>query len=82
MTELAEWLQHQVQTRDLTQALLAVYAGLAQAIISDILRKDHIPRVTARWRLQGSFLFCLLRTYQAIGRALRFSSQYWAEVSE
>ena len=55
MTELAEWLQHQMQTHDLTQAQLAVYAGLAQATISDILRKGHIPPVETLFRLADYF---------------------------
>ena len=55
MTELAEWLQQQMQSRDLTQAQLAVYAGLAQATISDILRKGHIPRVETLFRLADYF---------------------------
>jgi transcriptional regulator with XRE-family HTH domain len=55
MIELAEWLQHQMQSRDLTQAQLAVYAGLAQGTISDILRKGHIPRVETLFRLADYF---------------------------
>ena len=55
MTELAEWLQHQMQIHDLTQAQLAVYAGLAQATISDILRKGHIPPVETLFRLADYF---------------------------
>ena len=55
MTELAEWLQHQVQSRDLTQAQLSVSAGIAEGTISDILRKDHIPPVETLFRLADYF---------------------------
>jgi transcriptional regulator with XRE-family HTH domain len=51
MTELANWLKDQMQSRGLSQAQLAVYAGLAQATISDILSKGHIPRVETLFRL-------------------------------
>lgn len=55
MTELAEWLQYQMQTRDLTQAQLAVSAGVAEGTISDILRKGHIPPVETLFRLADYF---------------------------
>jgi transcriptional regulator with XRE-family HTH domain len=55
MTNLSNWLRGELQQRGLTQAAAAVYAGVAQATISGILIKGHIPKVETLFRLADYF---------------------------
>jgi transcriptional regulator with XRE-family HTH domain len=45
MTELAQWLRAATDTRGYTQIQAAVHTGVSQGTISDIVKKDHIPRM-------------------------------------
>ncbi len=55
MTELGVWLRAQLNNRGLTQNAAAVHAGVGQATISDILTKDHVPKVETLFRLADFF---------------------------
>jgi transcriptional regulator with XRE-family HTH domain len=55
MTELGAWLRAQLNKRRLTQNAAAVHAGVGQATISDILTKDHVPKVETLFRLADFF---------------------------
>jgi transcriptional regulator with XRE-family HTH domain len=55
MTELATWLQAEMERRGLTQAQVAVYAEVGQATVSGILRKSHVPRLETLFRLADYF---------------------------
>ena len=55
MTKLSSWLQSELQKRQLTQNQAAVYAGVGQATVSDILNRGHIPRVETLFRLADFF---------------------------
>lgn len=55
MADLKGWLQTELKGRGLTQAQVAVYAGVGQATISDILRKGHVPKVETLFRLADYF---------------------------
>lgn len=55
MVDLRGWLRTELEERDLTQAQVAVYAGVGQATISDILRKGHVPKVDTLFRLADYF---------------------------
>jgi transcriptional regulator with XRE-family HTH domain len=55
MTNLSKWLRGELQRRGLTQAAAAVYAGVAQATISGILIKGHVPKVETLFRLADFF---------------------------
>lgn len=55
MSRLAEWLQAELQRRKLTQAQAAVYAGVGQATISDMMNRGHVPKVETLFRLADYF---------------------------
>lgn len=55
MADLKGWLRTELKERGLTQAEVAVYAGVGQATISDMLRKGHIPKVETLFRLADYF---------------------------
>lgn len=55
MTELGRWLREQLKERDLTQSETAVYAGVGQATLSDIINKGHVPKVETLFRLADFF---------------------------
>lgn len=55
MSELAAWLRAELNRRGLTQNVVAVYAGVGQATISDILNKGHVPKVETLFRLADYF---------------------------
>jgi len=55
MTELGRWLREQLKARDLTQSEAAVYAGVGQATLSDIINKGHVPKVETLFRLADYF---------------------------
>jgi transcriptional regulator with XRE-family HTH domain len=55
MTELGRWLREQLKERDLTQSEAAVYAGVGQATLSDIINKGHVPKVETLFRLADYF---------------------------
>jgi transcriptional regulator with XRE-family HTH domain len=55
MTNLSKWLREELQRRELTQAAAAVYARVAQATISGILIKGHVPKVETLFRLADFF---------------------------
>jgi transcriptional regulator with XRE-family HTH domain len=55
MAELAAWLQSELRQRGLTQNEAAVYAGVGQATLSDMLNKGHIPKVETLFRLADYF---------------------------
>jgi transcriptional regulator with XRE-family HTH domain len=55
MSKLAVWLQAELQRRTLTQAQAAVYAGVGQATISDMMNKGHVPKVETLFRLADYF---------------------------
>jgi transcriptional regulator with XRE-family HTH domain len=55
MSELAAWLRSELRRRELTQNQVAVYAGVGQATISDILNKGHVPKVETLFRLADYF---------------------------
>ena len=42
-----------MNTRALRQSQVAVYTGVGQAAISDVLNKEHVPRVETLFRLAG-----------------------------
>jgi transcriptional regulator with XRE-family HTH domain len=51
MSNLGAWLRNEIERRRLTQAQIAVYAGVGQATISAILHRGHIPKVETLFRL-------------------------------
>jgi transcriptional regulator with XRE-family HTH domain len=55
MTNLAKWLRNGLDQRGLTLARAAVFAGVGQATLSDILNKGHIPKVETLLRLADYF---------------------------
>jgi len=55
MSELGRWLREQLKERDLTQSEAAVYAGVGQATLSDIINKGHVPKVETLFRLADYF---------------------------
>jgi transcriptional regulator with XRE-family HTH domain len=55
MADLRGWLRTELRERGLTQAQVAVYAGVGQATLSDILRKGHVPKVDTLFRLADYF---------------------------
>lgn len=55
MNELSAWLREQLRRRDLTQTEAAVYAGVGQATISDIINKGHVPKIETLFRLADFF---------------------------
>lgn len=55
MTELGQWLREQLKEHDLTQTEAAVYAGVGQATLSDIMNKGHVPKVKTLFRLADYF---------------------------
>ena len=55
MANLKGWLQTELKERGLTQAQVAVYSGVGQATISDIMRKGHVPKVETLFRLADYF---------------------------
>lgn len=55
MLDLQGWLRTELKERGLTQAEVAVYAGVGQATISDMLRKGHVPKVETLFRLADYF---------------------------
>ena len=52
---LAQWLEGQIQARNLTQQATAVYAGISGATLSDILNRGHLPRLEILFRLADFF---------------------------
>ena len=55
MSELAEWLRAEMDRRGLTQLQAGVQAGVSQGTISDMLTKDHVPRMETLFRLADYF---------------------------
>lgn len=55
MNDLATWLRGELQRHGLTQGQAAVYAGVGQATISDMLNKGHMPKVETLFRLADYF---------------------------
>jgi transcriptional regulator with XRE-family HTH domain len=55
MNDLANWLRGELQRHGLTQGQAAVYAGIGQATISDMLNKGHVPKVETLFRLADYF---------------------------
>lgn len=55
MPDLSGWLRTELKERGLTQVQVAVYSGVGQATISDILRKGHVPKVETLFRLADYF---------------------------
>jgi transcriptional regulator with XRE-family HTH domain len=55
MSELGRWLRQQLKERDLTQSEAAVYSGVGQATLSDIINKGHVPKVETLFRLADYF---------------------------
>lgn len=55
MNDLANWLRGELQRHGLTQGQAAVYAGVGQATISDMLNKGHVPKVETLFRLADFF---------------------------
>jgi transcriptional regulator with XRE-family HTH domain len=55
MLTLAQWLKEQLRARNLTQQAAAVHAGVSGGTLSDILNKDHIPRLDILFRLADYF---------------------------
>ena len=51
MSNLGAWLREELRKRGLTQNETAVYAGVGQATISDVLNKGHVPKVETLFRL-------------------------------
>ena len=55
MADLATWLRAELARRELTQNAAAVYAGVGQATLSDMLNKGHVPKVETLFRLADYF---------------------------
>ena len=55
MSDLGKWLREQIERRGLTQNAAAVYSGVGPATISDIINKNHIPRVDTLFQLADYF---------------------------
>lgn len=55
VADLATWLQSELRRRGLTQNAAAVYAGVGQATLSDMLNKGHVPKVETLFRLADYF---------------------------
>ena len=55
MSELGNWLKKKMDERGLTYNATAVYAGIGQATISDIINKGHVPRVDTLFTLADFF---------------------------
>ena len=52
---LPDWLRTQLIQRNLTGRAVAAGAGVGMATISDILHKDHVPRIDTLMRLADYF---------------------------
>lgn len=55
MSDLGNWLKQKMDERGLTYNATAVYAGIGQATISDIINKGHVPRVDTLFVLADYF---------------------------
>jgi transcriptional regulator with XRE-family HTH domain len=55
MSDLGDWLKQKMDERGLTYNATAVYAGVGQATISDIINKGHVPRVDTLFVLADYF---------------------------
>jgi transcriptional regulator with XRE-family HTH domain len=55
MVKLSDWLRKELSQRGLTQNQVAVYAKVGQATISDMLTKEHVPKVETLFRLADFF---------------------------
>lgn len=67
MTKLGTWLKAKLQEHGLTQNEAAVYAGVASATISEILNKDHVPKVETLFRLADYFQTSREYTLRLVG---------------
>jgi transcriptional regulator with XRE-family HTH domain len=82
MSELGLWLREQLDSRGLTQTEAAVYAGVGQATISDILSKGHIPKVETLFRLADYFDTSREQVLRAAGHLPPLSETEEAAVEE
>jgi transcriptional regulator with XRE-family HTH domain len=55
MNSLADWLREQIKANGLTQQKVSVYAGVSGATLSDMLNRDHIPKIELLFRLADFF---------------------------
>jgi transcriptional regulator with XRE-family HTH domain len=55
MTALGQWLQDELRRRDLSLQSASTYSGVSIATISDIIRKNHVPRLETLFRLADYF---------------------------
>jgi transcriptional regulator with XRE-family HTH domain len=55
MTGLAEWLRAEMRKRRLSQTEVSVYARVGAATLSDMLNKEHVPKVETLFRLADYF---------------------------
>jgi transcriptional regulator with XRE-family HTH domain len=55
MGKLSDWVRKELKERGLTQNQVAVYANVGQATISDLLNKEHVPKVETLFRLADLF---------------------------
>lgn len=55
MTALGHWLQEELRARDLSLQSASTYSGVSIATISDIIRKNHVPRLETLFRLADYF---------------------------
>jgi transcriptional regulator with XRE-family HTH domain len=55
MTALSQWLQDELRRRDLSLQSASTYSGVSIATISDIIRKNHVPRLETLFRLADYF---------------------------
>jgi transcriptional regulator with XRE-family HTH domain len=82
MGELNAWLRAELRERRLTQTEVAVYAGVGQATISDILNKDHVPKVETLFRLADYFNVSREQVLRLAGHLPTAASEPSADLSQ
>lgn len=55
MSDLGVWLENQIKQRGLTLNATAVYSGVSAATLSDMMNKDHVPKVELLFKLADYF---------------------------
>ena len=55
MSDLSKWLTESIERRGLTLNATAVYSGVSAATLSEMINKDHIPRVELLFKLADYF---------------------------
>ena len=67
MSNLANWLRSEMDSRALSQTQLSARASVSQSIISEVLNKDHIPRVETLFHLADALAVSRERVLRPAG---------------